>query len=58
MDPDDAIDIHGIFRDRWEREIPVRDYDYYRKQRCVQNSLDYPEIEDERTALDAFWASR
>ncbi|KAK7433028.1 hypothetical protein QQZ08_000501 [Neonectria magnoliae] len=32
VDPDDAIDKHGIFRDRWEREVPVKDFFYWRRQ--------------------------
>lgn len=46
IDPDDAIDEHGVFRDHWERQIPVKDDWYYRSQRDVQNVLDYPEFED------------
>lgn len=56
VDPDDAIDSHHIFRDRWERKIPVRDAEYYRNQRCVRHALDYPEIEEQKEATDAFWA--
>ncbi|RFU25242.1 hypothetical protein B7463_g11106, partial [Scytalidium lignicola] len=25
IDPGDAIDCHGVFRDHWERKIPVKD---------------------------------
>lgn len=58
VDPDDAIDVHGIFRDREEREIPVKDVLDHANERCVQHSVDYPEIDDERAAMDAFWAER
>lgn len=51
VDPDDAIDIHHIFRDRWEREVPVRDYWYWRSRRDVQSALDYPELDDEMEAI-------
>ncbi|KAH8821257.1 hypothetical protein F5884DRAFT_80998 [Xylogone sp. PMI_703] len=52
IDPDDAIDYHGVFRDRWEREVPVKDDWYYRNLSCVRLELDYPEVEDERMAAE------
>ncbi|KAJ3546900.1 hypothetical protein NM208_g1782 [Fusarium decemcellulare] len=58
VDPDDAIDEHGIFRDRWEREVPVKDFLYRRRQRCTQNALDYPEVDDEREAMMEYLSSR
>lgn len=58
VDPDDAISEHGIFRDRWEREIPIKDEDYWRRQRDVQSVLDYPEIEDEMEACNRAWENR
>ena len=56
VDPDDAIDVHGIFRDRWERPIPVRDEDYWRRMRDVENDLDYPENEDMMEELNRMYA--
>lgn len=47
VDPDVAIPMHNIFRDRWERKIMYGSYNEYaftRGKGIPRNELDYPEI--------------
>lgn len=45
VDPDDAIDVHRIFRDRWERKIPVKNSHYYSNiGRMPLDWFNYPEV--------------
>ena len=56
LDPDDAIEFYGVYRDPWERPIPVRDKRY--RKRCTKESIDYPEIADEMRSIEAFHRRR
>lgn len=47
IDPDVAIPMHNIFRDRWERKAVYGSYNEYAFARAKgrpRNELDYPEI--------------
>jgi len=52
IDPIDAIPVHKVYRDIWEREPPPK---RLRMQEfmapCVFNSDDYPEMEDAEDEL-------
>lgn len=46
IEPDVAIPMHNVFRDRWERKAKWKDYRDYRMggRRCVRYVLDFPEL--------------
>lgn len=46
IDPDVAIPMHNVFRDRWEREVVWNGYQEYchRRRPCVKHALDFPEV--------------
>lgn len=46
IEPDAAIPVHNVFRDRWERKARWKSYGDYRRRRegCVKHELDFPEI--------------
>ncbi|KAI1313266.1 hypothetical protein F5Y03DRAFT_406537 [Xylaria venustula] len=53
MEPYDAIPVHKVYRDIWERPFPEELTPLQRKgrNRDVKNALDYPEIEDRMEQL-------
>jgi hypothetical protein len=50
-DPWDAIALHHIFRDPWERKFPLTKPE---DTRCVVSTGDYPELEDMFDELNSF----
>lgn len=46
IEPDAAIPVHNVFRDRWERKARWNSYGDYRLRRegCVKHVLDFPEL--------------
>ncbi|KAG6358643.1 hypothetical protein INS49_012161 [Diaporthe citri] len=48
IQPDVAIPMHNVFRDRWERKAVWRDYSHYcmGSRRCVKTALDFPEVKN------------
>lgn len=51
VDPDVAIPMHNVFRDRWERKSSWKDYNDYvwgNVKGRPRNALDYPELKRRR----------
>lgn len=46
IEPDTAIPVHNVFRDRWERKARWKSYGDYRlgQGRCVKHVVDFPEL--------------
>ncbi|KAK5655519.1 hypothetical protein OQA88_5790 [Cercophora sp. LCS_1] len=59
IDPVDAIEVFRVFRDEWEREPTPRHSKMWTFwKRRPKNSFDYPELDDQRRAMEAFWRER
>lgn len=46
IEPEVAIPMHNVFRDRWERKAMWNGYQEYSRRRmpCVRHGLDFPEL--------------
>lgn len=49
----DAFAHHHIFRDKYERKLPSKSP----RRGCVQNTIDWPELEDQRILMLANFAT-
>jgi len=52
VDPEVAIPLHNVFRDRWERKMAWNSYEAYRQSQVSgrarpKDAIDYPEVEKE-----------